>query len=147
MSEEKKGSSANELSRERTELAEKRTDMAQDRTDLAGNRTFQAAERTYAAWVRTGFTIASVGWTVGRTFLDTAESTNALFIGGVLTIIGILCFVYGWFGYRRIYAYLHDNYPKSETGRYPFATNMAVVSILTGLLLFVFIFAFAILLF
>lgn len=146
MSGAERESTAIELSRERTELAEKRTELAQDRTDLAGSRTFQAAERTYAAWVRTGFTIASVGWTVGRTFLETVESGSALFIGGVLTIIGIFCFVYGWFSYKRIYDYLHENYPKSETGRYPFAINMAVVSILTGLLLFIFIFAYALLL-
>lgn len=81
-------------------LAEERTELAKLRNELAESRTLQAAERTYAAWIRTGFTIAGAGWTLGELLNSSENSTIALLIGGALIILGLMCFVYAWLGFK-----------------------------------------------
>ncbi|MBG9982483.1 DUF202 domain-containing protein [Aerococcaceae bacterium DSM 111020] len=113
-------------------LAQMRTYYAEVRSDLARNRTIQAAERTYAAWVRTGFSMAGVGWTFGTLLQDTNKETLALILGGGLIILGIICFIYGWIGFRRVYKYL-ETFLEDDPTEVDFLSdlNMITVSILT----------------
>lgn len=87
------------------ELAEERTRLAELRNSLAESRTLQAAERTYAAWIRTGFTIAGAGWTLGQALRDSESRNIALLLGGALIVLGLLCFVYGWLGFKAVFDY------------------------------------------
>jgi len=152
--EEMKSKSNEELAQHRTKIAEDRTELAKDRTeiahqrnDMAENRTLQAAQRTYAAWVRTGFTIAGAGWTLGQALQGTEGRNMALLLGGALIILGLMCFIFGWIGFRSVYNYLRKAFEDAEEKKYPFKTNFAVVSILSIALVVVFIFGFGILLF
>src|SRR5690625_4922774 len=95
------------------ELAQDRTKLARTRNSLAQNRTLQAAERTYAAWIRTGFTLAGAGWTLGQA-LQSSEGRNfVMVLGGALIILGLMCFVYAWFGFKAVFEYLKRT---SKTG-------------------------------
>lgn len=136
----REGKSNEELARERTELAELRSDLAQ-------NRTLQAAERTYAAWVRTGFTIAGAGWTLGQALQDTESREVALLIGGALIILGLMCFVYAWFGFKSVFDYLRENMDKEDANKYPFTMNLTTVTILSVALFVIFVIGFGMLLF
>ncbi len=133
------GKSSNELAIERTVLAEQRNDLAE-------NRTLQASERTFVAWIRTGFTLASAGWTLGTLLQDTEESNFALIVGGALILLGILCFVYGWYGFYEIYKYLKKKGVYTGHRDYPFKRNLFVVSLMTVTLILVFVVAFSVLL-
>lgn len=129
------------------ELAHERTELAEFRSDLAQNRTLQAAERTYAAWVRTGFTIAGAGWTFAQALQNTSSNEVALFIGGALIILGILCFVYAWFGFKSIFDYLSSHLDQKDANKYPFTMNLATVTIISVVLIIIFVFGFGMLLF
>ena len=72
---------------------------------------YLANERTFLAWTRTGLTIFTLGCAIGRfggtgtTGTTSLTSSNAekkpLIAGIILTIIGILCLIYGiWRFYR-----------------------------------------------
>lgn len=136
----KKEKSSDELARDRTELAELRS-------DLARNRTLQAAERTYAAWVRTGFTIAGAGWTFAQALQSSGTNELALMMGGTLIILGLLCFVYAWFGFKSVFAYLRKNMDEQDASEYPFTMNLTTVTIISVVLFIVFVIGFWTLLF
>lgn len=127
-------------------LAEERTELAALRNELAENRTLQAAERTYAAWIRTGFTIAGAGWTFGTTLQNSENSTAALLIGGTLIILGLLCFVYAWLGFKAVFDYLRKSFIDNE-GKYPFTMNLVTVTLISVVLFVVFVIGFGLLLF
>ena len=129
------------------ELARDRTDLAELRSDLARNRTLQAAERTYAAWVRTGFTIAGAGWTFAQALQTNATNELALIIGGILIILGLLCFVYAWFGFKSVFDYLRKNMDEQDASEYPFTMNLTAVTIISVVLFIVFVIGFWTLLF
>jgi len=144
--EEMKSKSNQELAQHRTEIAEDRTELAQLRNELAENRTLQAAERTYAAWVRTGFTIAGAGWTLAQALQSDQGRNLALLLGGTLIILGLMCFVYAWLGFKSVYDYLQATFD-DEDNTYPFTMNLTTVTILSVVLFVVFVIAFATLLF
>ena len=129
------------------ELARDRTDLAELRSDLARNRTLQAAERTYAAWVRTCFTIAGAGWTFAQALQTNATNELALIIGGILIILGLLCFVYAWFGFKSVFDYLRKNMNEQDASEYPFTMNLTAVTIISVVLFIVFVIGFWTLLF
>lgn len=129
------------------ELARDRTELAELRSDLARNRTLQAAERTYAAWVRTGFTIAGAGWTLAQALRNTESNAVALLVGGTLIILGLLCFVYAWFGFKSVYDYLIKNMAEEDANEYPFTMNLTTVTIISVALFIIFIIGFGMLLF
>lgn len=129
------------------ELARDRTELAELRSDLARNRTLQAAERTYAAWVRTGFTIAGAGWTLAQALRNTESNAVALLVGGTLIILGLLCFVYAWFGFKSVYDYLTKNMAEEDANEYPFTMNLTTVTIISVALFIIFIIGFGMLLF
>jgi len=152
--EEMKSKSNEELAQHRTKIAEDRTELAKDRTeiahlrnDLAESRTLQAAERTYAAWVRTGFTIAGAGWTLGQALQGDQGRNTALLLGGALIIIGLMCFIFGWVGFKNVYDYLEEIVEEDREKDYPFETNFTVITILSVALIVVFVFGFGTLLF
>lgn len=128
-------------------LAEERTELAKLRNELAESRTLQAAERTYAAWIRTGFTIAGAGWTLGELLNSSENSTIALLIGGALIILGLMCFVYAWLGFKSVYDYLKKNSAAKNSEDYPFTMNLVTVTILSVVLFIIFVVAFALLIF
>lgn len=140
MSDRKKEKSSDELARDRTELAELRS-------DLARNRTLQAAERTYAAWVRTGFTFAGAGWTLAQALQNSESNHMALLIGGALIVLGLLSFVYAWFGFKSVYDYLKKTMDEEDASEYPFTMNLTTVSIISAVLFVIFVVAFWMLLF
>lgn len=127
------------------ELAQNRTDLAQVRNDLAQNRTLQAAQRTYAAWIRTGFTIAGAGWTLGQALQNSEGRNMALLLGGALIILGLMCFIFAWFGFKGVYDYLKTTFEDNEDKDYPFTTNFTVVTILSIALVVIFVFGFGML--
>lgn len=129
------------------ELARDRTELAELRSDLARNRTLQAAERTYAAWVRTGFTIAGAGWTLAQALRNTESNAVALLVGGTLIILGLLCFVYAWFGFKSVYDYLTKTMAEEDANEYPFTMNLTTVTIISVALFIIFIIGFGMLLF
>lgn len=137
---EKYNKSSEELARDRTELAELRSDLAQ-------NRTLQAAERTYAAWIRTGFTVAGAGWTLGQALQNSESQNVALILGGALIILGLLCFVYAWFGFKAVFDYLKNTFGEDEEKDYPLAMNLTTVTILSVALFVIFLFGFGMLIF
>jgi len=138
---------ADNKSKSSEELAQDRTKLAELRNELAENRTLQAAERTYAAWIRAGFTIAGAGWTLGQA-LQGSESRNiALLIGGTLIILGLMCFVYAWFGFKAVFDYLRENFPNRDEKTYPFTMNLTTVTILSFVLFLVFVLGFGMLIF
>ncbi|MER2064241.1 MAG: DUF202 domain-containing protein [Alkalibacterium sp.] len=128
------------------QLAEQRTELAQMRNFLAESRTLQAAERTYAAWVRTGFTIAGAGWTLGSLLQDSENRTVALLLGGALIILGLLSFVYAWFGFKAVFDYLKEHYNGTEKD-YPFTMNLTTVTIISVMLFVIFVIGYGMLLF
>lgn len=130
----------------RDELSQSRTELAELRNNLAESRTLQAAERTYAAWVRTGFTIAGAGWTLGSLLQNSDNKTVALFLGGALILLGLLCFVYAWIGFKSVYDYLKNN-SRSTHKNYPFKINLITVTILSTLLFVIFVIGYGLLLF
>lgn len=140
MSDSKEQKSSDELARDRTELAELRS-------NLAKNRTLQAAERTYAAWVRTGFTFAGAGWTLAQALQNTESNEFALLIGGALIILGLLSFVYAWFGFKSVYDYLKESMEEEDASKYPFTMNLTTVTIISVVLFVVFVIGFWMLLF
>lgn len=129
------------------ELAVERTRLAKLRNDLAENRTLQAAERTYMAWIRTGFSIAGVGWTFGQLLRDSENFQVALFIGGTLIVLGLMCFIYAWIGYKSVFDYIKNSFEDNEMKNYPFRMNLLTVSILSIVLFIVFVAGFGMLLF
>ena len=129
------------------ELAVDRTELAELRSDLAQNRTLQAGERTYAAWIRTGFTIAGAGWTLAQALSRSESNEVALMIGGALIALGILCFIYAWFGFKSVVDFLKDSFREIDDKDIPFTMNLATVSILSVVLVVIFVFAFGMLLF
>lgn len=129
------------------ELAQERTDLAKLRSELAQNRTLQAAERTYAAWIRTGFTIAGAGWTLGQALHNNENSNTALLIGGTMILLGLLCFVYAWISYKAVFDYVKHTFFDNDKEIYPTKMNLITVSVLSGVLLVIFILAFSMLLF
>lgn len=139
MSEENKKSS--------NELAEERTTLAKFRNDLAESRTLQAAERTYAAWIRTGFTIAGAGWTLGQALQSSESRDIALLIGGALIVLGLMCFVYAWFGFKSVFDYLKKISIASNEKEQPFTMNLITVTIMSVVLFIIFVIAFAMLIF
>lgn len=137
----------NKSSKSNQQLAEERTTLAKLRNDLAENRTLQAAERTYAAWIRTGFTIAGAGWTLGQLLNDTENRTLALSIGGALILLGLMCFVYAWIGFKSVYDYLKNTSIGERSKEYPYTINLLTVTVMSVVLFIVFVIAFAFLLF
>lgn len=129
------------------ELAEERTRLAKLRNDLAENRTLQAAERTYAAWIRTGFSIAGAGWTLSQLLRDSENYRIALLIGGTLIVLGLMCFVYAWLGYKSVYDYIKESFLDNDMKNYPFTMNLLPVSVLSVVLFIVFVAGFGMLLF
>lgn len=129
------------------ELAEDRTALAELRSDFAQNRTLQAGERTYAAWIRTGFTIAGAGWTLAQALSDSESYEMALLIGGALIALGILCFIYAWFGFKSVVNFLKSSFRDLDDKDIPFTMNLTTVSILSVALVVIFVFAFGMLLF
>lgn len=129
------------------ELAQDRTELAELRSDLAQNRTLQAAERTYAAWIRTGFTIAGAGWTLGQALQGSESRDTALILGGALIILGLMCFVYAWFGFKAVFDYLKRTFGDDEEKDYPFTMNLTTVTILSVVLFVIFLFGFGMLIF
>lgn len=134
-------------SKSNEELALDRTKLAELRSDLAQNRTLQAAERTYAAWVRTGFTIAGAGWTLGQALQNSESREVALLLGGALIILGLMCFVFAWYGFKSVFDYLKETFEEDEKKAYPFKTNLVIVSILSFSLFVIFVFAFGMMIF
>lgn len=129
------------------ELAQDRTKLARTRNSLAQNRTLQAAERTYAAWIRTGFTLAGAGWTLGQA-LQSSEGRNfAMVLGGALIILGLMCFVYAWFGFKAVFEYLKRTSKTGEKKEYPFTMNLVTVTVLSVALFVIFVAGFAMLIF
>lgn len=139
--------SESEQKKSSNELADQRTKLAKLRNDLAENRTLQAAERTYAAWIRTGFTIAGAGWTLGELLRDTENRDIALLLGGALIVLGLLCFVYAWFGFKAVFDYLKKTSVTDRDKDYPFTMNIVTVTLLSAVLFIIFVAAFAMLLF
>ncbi|MFO8069505.1 MAG: DUF202 domain-containing protein [Alkalibacterium sp.] len=137
------GDSDNKLS---DELARNRTELAKLRNDLAESRTLQAAERTYAAWIRTGFTIAGAGWTLVSVLQGSDNRLAILFVGGALIVLGLLCFVYAWIGFKSVYDFLKEN-SRSAHRNYPFKMNLITVTILSTLLFIIFVVGYGLLLF
>lgn len=129
------------------ELAVERTRLAKLRNDLAENRTLQAAERTYMAWIRTGFSIAGVGWTFSQLLRDSENFQVALYIGGTLIVLGLMCFVYAWLGYKSVYDYIKKSFLDNDMKNYPFKMNLVTVSVLSVVLFIVFLVGFGMLLF
>jgi uncharacterized membrane protein YidH (DUF202 family) len=129
------------------ELARSRTDLAQLRSELAQSRTVQAAERTYAAWVRTGFTIAGAGWTLGQALRNSEAGNMSLLLGGALIILGLMCFIYAWLGFKRVYDYLKYTFGDDEDKNHPFTMNLITVTILSVTLFGIFVLGFGMLLF
>lgn len=129
------------------ELAVERTRLAKLRNDLAENRTLQAAERTYMAWIRTGFSIAGVGWTFSQLLRDSENFQVALFIGGTLIVLGLMCFIYAWIGYKSVFDYIKNSFVDNEMKNYLFRMNLLTVSILLIVLFIVFVAGFGMLLF
>lgn len=109
--------------------------LAEIRTTLARSRTFQAAERTFAAWIRTGFAVAGSGFTLGNILKETETRQLAWLIGGALIFTGILSFVFGWVGYKRVYDYIERYYAKRDIDTQPFAFSLFTVSVITAVLI------------
>src|SRR5690625_5080325 len=109
------------------ELAQERTRLAELRSDLARNRTLQAAKRTYAAWIRTGFAIAGAGWTLGQALQNTENRTIALLLGGTLIILGLMCFIYAWLGFKSVFDYIMENIDEDDIEEYPLTMNLTTV--------------------
>ncbi len=128
------------------ELARNRTDLAHLRSELAQSRTLQAAERTYASWVRTGFTIAGAGWTLGQALRNSEGRNMPLLLGGALIILGLMCFIYAWLGFKRVYDYLKYTFG-DENEKDPFTMNLITVTILSATLFGIFVLGFGMLLF
>lgn len=128
------------------ELARNRTDLAHLRSELAQSRTLQAAERTYASWVRTGFTIAGAGWTLGQALRNSEGRNMSLLLGGALIILGLMCFIYAWLGFKRVYDYLKYTFG-DENEKDPFTMNLITVTILSATLFGIFVLGFGMLLF
>lgn len=139
--------SENNEQRSSNELAEERTRLAKLRNDLAENRTLLAAERTYMAWIRTGFSIAGVGWTFSQLLRDSENFQIALYIGGTLIVLGLMCFVYAWLGYKSVYDYIKKSFLDNDMKNYPFKMNLVTVSVLSVVLFIVFLVGFGMLLF
>lgn len=139
--------SENNEQRSSNELAEERTRLAKLRNDLAENRTLLAAERTYMAWIRTGFSIAGVGWTFSQLLQDSENFQIALYIGGTLIVLGLMCFVYAWLGYKSVYDYIKKSFLDNDMKNYPFKMNLVTVSVLSVVLFIVFLVGFGMLLF
>lgn len=139
--------SENNEQRSSNELAEERTRLAKLRNDLAENRTLLAAERTYMAWIRTGFSIAGVGWTFSQLLRDSENFQVALYIGGTLIVLGLMCFVYAWLGYKSVYDYIKKSFLDNDMKNYPFKMNLVTVSVLSVVLFTVFLVGFGMLLF
>lgn len=139
--------SENNEQRSSNELAEERTRLAKLRNDLAENRTLLAAERTYMAWIRTGFSIAGVGWTFSQLLRDSENFQVALYIGGTLIVLGLMCFVYAWLGYKSVYDYIKKSFLDNDMKNYPFKMNLVTVSVLSVVLFIVFLVGFGMLLF
>lgn len=139
--------SENNEQRSSNELAEERTRLAKLRNDLAENRTLLAAERTYMAWIRTGFSIAGVGWTFSQLLRDSENFQIALYIGGTLIVLGLMCFVYAWLGYKSVYDYIKKSFLDNDMKNYPFKMNLVTVSVLSVVLFIVFLVGFSMLLF
>ncbi|MBG9979894.1 DUF202 domain-containing protein [Facklamia sp. DSM 111018] len=130
------------------DLALERTNLAEIRSDLARNRTLQAAERTYAAWIRTGFSMAGVGWSLGGLLRDSTDRSLALLLGGGLILLGILCFIYAWFGFRQVYRYInHIHRQDKDEEDFLGHLNLITVTILTVSLVIIFIIGYTYLLF
>ncbi|WP_277630493.1 DUF202 domain-containing protein [Atopococcus tabaci] len=129
-------------SKSSNELAQDRNKLAKLRNELAESRTLQAAERTYAAWIRTGFTIAGAGWTLGTALRDSESQNVALLLGGALIILGLMCFVYAWFGFKAVFDYLRESSVLQGEKEYPFTMNLTTVTILSVTLFIIFVVAF-----
>lgn len=127
------------------ELAEDRTRLAEIRNDYAESRTIQAAQRTYAAWTRTGFTLASTGWAFSRTLQEINPGAMPLLIGGILMALGVVSFIYGWYGFRAVYKFLQETTLMVDQ-KYPYRMDYVLVTIMTIVLVIVFILGFSILL-
>lgn len=140
-------SESDKQSKSSNQLAEERTKLAELRNDLAESRTLQAAERTYAAWIRTGFTIAGAGWTLGQVLNDSENRNIALLIGGALIVLGLMCFVYAWIGFKSVYDHLKEISIKEGDEEYPTAMNLITVTIMSVVLFIIFVVAFSFLLF
>lgn len=89
-------------------LAIERTTLADERNVYALRRTMQAGERTFAAWIRTGFSIASSAIALIGLLYDSNLLNVARFVGTILILVGIYCFIYGWIGYYRTYRLMVD---------------------------------------
>lgn len=119
-------------------------ELASLRNSLAESRTVLAAERTFAAWTRTGFSVAGIGWTLGELLSQSEGYTFAVVIGGILIILGVMCIVYGWLGFKKVYDYINRmvDDQERESQDYPIRLNLITVSILSFTLIAVFIVAF-----
>lgn len=128
------------------ELAQSRTELAQVRNELAESRTLQAAERTFAAWIRTGFTIAAAGWSIGSLLQNSDNQTVALWVAGTLIVLGLVCFVYAWIGFKSVYDFLIKFSTKTNTEK-PSHMNLITVTLLSTILFIIFVIGYGLLLF
>lgn len=116
---------------------------ADTRTVLAQVRTIQAAERTFAAWIRTGFSMASAGWALIQVLYNFYDSMISVAIGGGLILLGIICFFYGWYSFRAVYAYTNTLINEIHQLDAPeLGFTMMMVSFITFFLAFLFVIAF-----
>lgn len=128
-------------------LASERTNLANKRNILALKRNLQAAERTYSAWVRTGFSIVSAGVAFAGLLNQTVAVTFSNLVGSLLIIVGLLAFVYGWYGYYKTYKWLNRIATHEQGDGVPDKTDLVTVSIITIMLLITSVTAFVVIIF
>lgn len=128
-------------------LASQRTKLANKRNILALKRNLQAAERTYSAWVRTGFSIVSAGVAFAGWLRETDAVMVSNVVGSLLVLVGILSFIYAWYGYYDTYRWLNRIATDEQGEGIPVAGELATISIITLMLLIISISAFIVIIF
>lgn len=128
-------------------LASERTNLANKRNVLALKRNLQAAERTYSAWVRTGFSIVSAGVAFAGWLRETDAVVFSNIVGSLLVLVGIMSFVYAWFGYRDTYKWLNRIATHEQVDGIPDTSDFVITSIITVMLLIISVSAFVVIIF
>lgn len=128
-------------------LASERTSLANKRNVLALKRNLQAAERTYSAWVRTGFSIVSAGVAFAGWLRETDAVMFSNIVGSLLILVGVMSFMYAWYGYYDTYKWLNLMATTEQEEGIPETGELTVITIITIMLLIISVSAFVVIIF
>lgn len=116
-------------------LSSERTNLADKRNVLALKRNAQSGERTYSAWVRTGFSIVSAGVAFSGWLSKSDAHILSNIIGSILVTVGLVSFLYAWYGYYKTYNWLKLIATEEQKEGIPQKLDLIVISIVTIMLL------------